>query len=133
MSEATAPTGGRDQSADGSRRGDDEMADRAIVTAVENYLAEVRRAGIRVSKAIVFGSHARNEASSDSDIDVIVIAPEFDGQPDWANIAILWRLRARTDRRIEPLAVGERQWEESDDNPIIETARREGIEMNLSH
>ena len=108
------------------------MADRAIVKAVENYLAEVRRAGIRVSKAIVFGSHARDEATVDSDIDVIIVSPEFDGRPEWATVAILWRLRARTDRRIEPLAVGERQWEESNDNPIIETARREGIEMNLS-
>lgn len=33
---------------------------------------------------------------------------------------------AYTDSRIEPLAVGERQWREGDTSPIIEEARREG-------
>jgi len=108
------------------------MADRAVLAAVENYLAEVRRAGIRASKAIVFGSHARNEATPESDIDVVVVAPEFDGNPEWAMTAILWRLRARTDRRIEPLAVGEHQWEDGDDNPIIAAARRDGVTIMAS-
>jgi hypothetical protein len=31
-----------------------------------------------------------------------------------------------TDSRIEPIAVGERQWLEDDANPLIEIARREG-------
>jgi predicted nucleotidyltransferase len=107
------------------------MADRAVLAAVENYLAEVRRAGIRASRAIVFGSHARNEATAESDIDVVVVAPEFDGNPGWATTVILWRLRARTDRRIEPIAVGEHQWAD-DDNPIIAAARRDGVTIMAS-
>jgi len=38
----------------------------------------------------------------------------------------LWRIAARTDSRIEPIPVGERQYQEDDSSAIIEIARREG-------
>jgi hypothetical protein len=42
----------------------------------------------------------------------------------------LWALRATTDSRIEPFAVGERQWREGVVSVIIEMARREGLEIS---
>jgi len=36
---------------------------------------------------------------------------------------------ARTDSRIEPIPCGERQWIEDDVTPIIEIARREGVQV----
>jgi hypothetical protein len=47
-------------------------------------------------------------------------------------VDILWQMRARTDSRVEPIGVGERQWQEDDANPIIEIARREGQVLVLS-
>jgi predicted nucleotidyltransferase len=93
---------------------------------IQNYLAAVRRSGIRVSQAVLFGSYARGDARPDSDVDILVIAPEFDGPYDKSRIDLLWALRAQTDSRIEPVAVGERQWREDDASAIIEIARREG-------
>ena len=55
-----------------------------------------------------------------------MIAPEFDGPYDKSRIDLLWTLRARTDSRIEPMAVGERQWREDQGGLILEMARREG-------
>ena len=107
------------------------MADSAIVKAVQDYLAALRRTGLQARGAVLFGSHARGDAHADSDIDVLVIAPEFDGVYDRAWIDMLWTLRATTDNRIEPLAVGERQWQEDDDSMSIEVARREGEEILL--
>jgi len=96
-------------------------------------LAAVRRSGIRVSQAVLFGSYARGDARPDSDVDTlrVVIAPEFDGPYDKSRIDLLWALRAQTDSRIEPVAVGERQWREDDASAIIEIARREGQEILL--
>jgi predicted nucleotidyltransferase len=105
------------------------MVDGEVLKVVRGYLAAVRRAGIGAERAIVFGSHARGEATADSDIDVIVIAPDFDGPRDRARTALLWRLRASTDSRIEPVGVGVRQWSEDEGNPLIAVARLEGEEV----
>jgi hypothetical protein len=59
----------------------------------------------------------------------LVIAEEFDGAYDRTLVDLLWELRAKTDSRIEPLAVGERQWREDSGSMILEIARREGQEI----
>lgn len=102
-----------------------------IVRVVQDYLIAVQRSGVRVSRAILFGSYARGDAGPDSDVDVLIIAPEFDGPYDHARIDLLWILRAQTDSRIEPIAIGERQWREDDVSTIIEIARREGHEISM--
>jgi hypothetical protein len=67
----------------------------------------------------------------DSDVDVLIIAPEFDEPYDRQRIGLLWELRVSTDSRIEPIAVGERQWREDRSSPLIEMARREGAAVAL--
>ena len=108
------------------------MVDVEVLKVVRIYLAAVRGAGIGADRAVVFGSHARGDATAESDIDLVVIAPEFDGLRDRARTTILWRLRASTDARIEPVGVGVRQWLEDDGNPLIAVARREGQEVTLN-
>lgn len=105
------------------------MVEAAITKVVQNYLLAVRRAGVQARCAILFGSHARGDARPDSDIDILVIAPEFDGAYTHQQTDVLWQLRAHTDSRIEPLAVGERRWREDDVSAILEIARREGQEI----
>jgi len=47
-------------------------------------------------------------AATDSDIDLIVVSPEFDRRNE-AQVNLLWELRAFADPRIEPIACGSRQ------------------------
>ncbi|MFN8458224.1 MAG: nucleotidyltransferase domain-containing protein [Anaerolineae bacterium] len=56
------------------------MVDQTILNAIDDYLKLVTEAGIQVKQAVLFGSWARGEAEPEGDIDLIVIAPEFDGQ-----------------------------------------------------
>ncbi|MCP4287207.1 MAG: nucleotidyltransferase domain-containing protein [Gammaproteobacteria bacterium] len=107
------------------------MVEPAVIRIIQNYLIVARQAGFRASRAILFGSHARGEAHPNSDIDILVIADEFDKPHDHSRIDLLWELRAKTDSRIEPLPVGEIQWQTDDANAIIEIARREGQEVVL--
>ena len=102
------------------------MAEAATIRAIQGYLSAIRNSGIDARRAILFGSHARGDARPDSDLDILVIAPEFDEPYDPRRIDLLWQLRAYTDSRIEPIGVGERQWREDRSSPIIEIARREG-------
>jgi predicted nucleotidyltransferase len=94
---------------------------------VRRYLAELPSFGIHASRAVLFGSFARGNANKWSDIDLIVIAPEFDRKCTMRTVKRLWHATLKADVRIEPIPCGEREWETDDSRPILEIARREGI------
>ena len=66
------------------------------------------------------------KANEYSDIDLIVIAPEFDGSREISLVKRLWHATVK-DNRIEPIPCGEKEWETDQSRPILEIARREGI------
>jgi hypothetical protein len=78
---------------------------------------------------VLFGSYAAGHPHLWSDIDLIVVSPAFDGTFSRDAINSLWRAAARTDSRIEPVPCGERQSVEDQVTPIIEVARREGVQV----
>ncbi len=81
---------------------------------------------------VLYGSQARGEARQWSDIDLLVISPQYDDRRTREDVFFLWRLAARIDSRIEPIPVGERQFVEDDSSAIIEMARREGVRIDLA-
>ncbi len=107
------------------------MAVRSIVATVRKYLRVVNAAGIPVRYAILFGSQARGDSGQWSDIDLLVVSPRFDGEHRREDINLLWRLAARTDSRIEPVPVGEKEYESDQRSAIAEIARREGVTVQL--
>jgi len=98
----------------------------AIIETVRRYLGSLPGFGIHAKRAVLFGSFARGQGNELSDIDLVVIASEFDGPRDIALVKALWRATV-TDDRIEPIPCGEREWESGDGRPILEIARREGV------
>jgi hypothetical protein len=107
------------------------MAESAIIAAVRKYLAALPAEGVHASRGILYGSFARDAAHEWSDIDLVVIAPEFDGRKDIALVKALWRATAHADNRIEPIPCGEREWETDGSRPILEIARREGVTIHV--
>lgn len=107
------------------------MVDQSVIDSVRRYLSALREAGIHVQKGVIFGSFARGEAHKDSDIDLMVIAPEFDESHDYELRSRLWQCTVRADTRIEPIACGVREWIEDDEIPIFEIARKEGITIEV--
>ena len=107
------------------------MVAEPVAAVVRDYLRALRRHGISADFGIVFGSQATGTAGRWSDIDVVVVSPRFDATRDRKDVDLLWRLAARTDSRIEPIACGLRQWQEDDSSPIVEIARREGERVAL--
>ncbi len=102
------------------------MVDSAVVKSVQNYLRAVTQKGVPVRYGVLYGSYATGKAHKWSDIDLLVISPRFDKKFKRADIDVLWHVAADVDSRIEPIAVGERQYKEDNSSFIIEIARREG-------
>ncbi len=108
------------------------MADEAIVKVVRQYLQALVQQGIPVHFGVLFGSQVSGHPDPWSDIDVLVVSPRFDRERRRDDVSLLWRVAARTDCRIEPIAVGQHQFEEDDSSAVIEIARREGIVVPLA-
>ena len=105
------------------------MVEDAVLAAVRKYLSALPGYGIHASKVVLYGSYATGERHEWSDIDLIVIAPEFDESRDARLVEKLWLATEVADDRIEPIACGEREWETDESRPIIEIARQKGIEI----
>ena len=108
------------------------MVNESIIKSVKGYLSAINKQGIKVSFGVIFGSYAKGSATEWSDIDLLVVSPDFDLTRDRKKIDSLWHITARTDSRIEPIPCGEKQWQEDDSSAIIEIARREGERVNLT-
>jgi uncharacterized protein len=102
------------------------MVKEPVVKIAARYLKAVSKSGISISFGVIFGSYACGGADEMSDIDLLVVSPEFDGVVSRDFVNRLWRIAARTDSRIEPIPCGEKQWLNDNSNAIIEVARREG-------
>ncbi len=108
------------------------MVDPSVVETVQHYLRVVETEGIPVRYGVLYGSYARGEGRRWSDIDLLVISPQYDKHRTHEDVGRLWIVAAHTDSRIEPIPVGERQFIEDDSSAIIEMARREGIRIDLA-
>jgi hypothetical protein len=98
---------------------------------VRRYLAALPAYGIHPSRGIVFGSTARGEMHEWSDIDLVVIAREFDASHDIQLVKKLWLANREADDRVEPIPCGDQEWQTNQSRPILEIARREGVEVLL--
>jgi len=94
------------------------------VKSVRSFLHALAGEGVGVSFGVVFGSQAKGAADRWSDIDLVVVSPQFDEGIRREDVDHLWELAARTDCRIEPVPCGELEWREDDSRAIIEFARR---------
>lgn len=49
-----------------------------IADIITRYCAQLETMGIRVEGVILYGSHARGEAKDSSDIDLLIVSPDFE-------------------------------------------------------
>jgi predicted nucleotidyltransferase len=108
------------------------MLESTVLNAVRSYLVAVREAGIDARFGVVFGSQVTGRTHRWSDIDLLVVAPQFDDLRDRELVHRLWHIAARIDNRIEPIPCGLRQWAEDDSSAIIEVARRQGERLDAA-
>jgi predicted nucleotidyltransferase len=104
------------------------MSQADAVSIIRAYLYVLLKAGIPITKAYLYGSYARNRATDDSDIDVMLISDSFDTADD-VILSQPWLFTTNVDHRIEPVAVGTQRFLTDDVSPLIGIVRKEGIEI----
>lgn len=107
------------------------MAKDEVIVKLKRYIRMLEDNGVLVSKAFLFGSYLRNEATEDSDIDVMIVSPQFDVRDDMLT-GKSWSLTRKVDSRIEPYLVGLNRFLTDDVSPILEVVKQEGLEIKLN-
>lgn len=106
------------------------MVDPAVIAIVHKYLKGLPAVGIHPVRAVIFGSQTTGNLHEWSDIDLIVIAPEFDSRPiPLELVEKLWQARAGIDWRLEPIPCGVSEWESAHSRPILSIAEMNGFEV----
>ena len=106
------------------------MAQSDVIKPLELYVRLLNEAGLKIQKAFLYGSFARNEARADSDIDVMLVSENFDNN----NIdekAKAWQLTRKVDLRIEPFTIGSKRFFSDDDSALVDQVKKEGIEITI--
>ncbi len=73
-----------------------------ITNIALDYVKQVKKSGISVAEAYLFGSYAKKTANKFSDIDICVISKDF-GDDYFDNSISLKKVANKVDFRIEPV------------------------------
>lgn len=104
------------------------MSQSEVIILVKRYLDTLNQAGIPIAMAYLYGSYARDEASQDSDIDLLLVSSLFDTNDDII-LSKPWLYTTQVDSRIEPYSVGLKRFQTDQVSQLLEIIRREGIRI----
>jgi uncharacterized protein len=106
------------------------MVDPKIINLISNYLNLLKKEGISIEKAILFGSYAKGNADDTSDIDLLLVSSLFDTDRK-KYLHKVWSATKISDYRIEPVLVGSSKFYKQDESLISEIAKSEGLEIQI--
>ena len=102
------------------------VAEDSTIVIISRYVKELKKNGIPISEAFLFGSHAKGEAKAESDIDVALISNAFTGDRFEDRRRIV-PFRRKIDNRIEPIPF--RPEDFNDGGALAEEVKRTGIRI----
>ncbi len=102
-----------------------KILDKRVEELTEKYLGKVRASGIKLTKALIFGSHSAGLADRHSDIDLAVISPDF-GKDHHEELVTLFKLVDVETRELEPIPLSPQGLEDRYD-PLATEVRQHGI------
>ena len=106
------------------------MSQREVIEISKQYIHMLINAGIPIERAFLYGSHAKDLAKEESDIDVLLLSQLFDS--DFDHVAgKVWVIAKRNNEMIEPYMVGSHRFNTDDVSPLLEIVRQEGIEIEI--
>ena len=82
---------------------------------------------IHVDRAVLFGSHARNEAREDSDIDLAIISDDFRDMNIWERIRLLARVSVMVDSRLELKGFSRETYENPPEASMLKEIKSRGV------
>ena len=97
------------------------------LSIAQTYVNQVKRAGVPVKEAYLFGSYAKGKVWEGSDIDICIVSNSF-GKNYFSEKQLLNRLALQTDPRIEPVAYSSSDFDNKYD-ALTDEVKRFGVKV----
>jgi predicted nucleotidyltransferase len=94
--------------------------EREIKEIIKKYKQEIEKLGVRPQKMILFGSYAGGNPREDSDIDVIVVADEFENMNLRERLELLGIAAGRVFEPIEALGYTQEELKNREKETFLE-------------
>jgi len=107
------------------------MVDPEIRNIILRFVRALDKNGIRVERAVLYGSYASGNFRSGSDLDLAIVSPDF-GKDRFEEGKKLLQIAWRVDPRIEPVPISSESYENDTWIPLIYEIRQKGIEVQLT-
>ncbi len=98
-----------------------------VAGIIARFCEQLQQMGIRVEKAILFGSRARGEGGEASDIDVLVVSSDFEGMNSRERLELLGIAAARLWEPIEAIGYTPGELERAEPATLLEEILRTGV------
>lgn len=98
--------------------------DTMITRIVKRYIRNIQTRGVRIEKAIIFGSWAKGIATDESDIDVCLVSRDF-GRNEIKEQQFLLYQTHEVDDRIEPVPMSITDFD-TNATPLIDEIKKYG-------
>jgi predicted nucleotidyltransferase len=106
------------------------MVNPEITSIILRFVDLLTSKGIRVEKAVLYGSYASGNVHTGSDLDLAIISPDF-GKNRFEEGKMLLQLAWRIDPRFEPIPISSDSYENDTWIPLIYEIKEKGIELEL--
>ncbi|VAX38067.1 hypothetical protein MNBD_UNCLBAC01-1336 [hydrothermal vent metagenome] len=110
------------------------MAQRTILKALDRkkinaFLELLDQRKVKVSRAIIFGSHAKGKAGKDSDIDIAVVSKQF-GKDSLKEMFMLREIALKIDSQIEPIPLTPQDFKDQY-STLIQEINQYGVDYSI--
>ena len=106
------------------------MVNPEITSIILRFIDVLNSKGIRVEKAVLYGSYASGNVHTGSDLDLAIISPDF-GKNRFEEGKMLLQLAWRIDPRLEPVPISSDSYENDTWVPLIYEIKEKGVEVEL--
>ncbi len=104
------------------------MVEKNARKVIEDLRRALESNGITIQKLVLYGSRSRDPLDHFSDIDLVIVSPDFREKDYWERVQMISPLIPRSAYAVEPLLVTPQEWEEQA-SLIIAVASSEGEEV----
>lgn len=107
------------------------MVNPEIRNIVIKFVEALIKKGIRVERAVLYGSYASGKIHAGSDIDLAIISPDF-GKDRFEEGKMLLQTAWRIDPRIEPVPISLESYNNDTWIPLVYEIRQHGVELKVA-